>query len=218
MPSPLLERISPLIDDILRSPSIIPSQVNAKTVRKVLVKEHNIDEEALLKEKQAVNELILNRFREIYPAENGENSAENTDLTQGINSMELKTPLKRKRDPSPVGVAASSPAQPLADLPKKSTTKPKTDTEKADAEYAQRLQDALNGDRSTRSGTGGTTKRRKVAGDGPKSKKGKFKSKAYIDGDDDDDDDGNPDEPSSKKKRVKEGGSGGGFSQPLILR
>lgn len=220
MSSPLLERIAPLIDEILRSPSIVPSQINAKTVRKALVNEHNVDGDALLKEKQAVNELILNRFREIYPAENGQNPAENTEITQGINSMELKTPLKRKRDASPAGVAASSPAQPLADLPKRSSTKIKADTEKSDAEYAQKLQDALNGDRSTRSAGSSTAKRRKVAGDGAKGKKGKFKSKAYIDGDDEDDEDGNPDESSSKKKRAKEGssgGGGGGFSQPLIL-
>jgi hypothetical protein len=62
-PSPLLERIKPLVHQILSSPSVIPSQVSAKTVRQALIDDHGINKDELTNSKKEVKELILSIFR-----------------------------------------------------------------------------------------------------------------------------------------------------------
>jgi hypothetical protein len=240
-PSPLLERIRPLIHRILSSPNIIPSQVSAKTVRQTLIDSHGINKDELTKEKKEVKDLILSIFRELYPDEAGGTTtapdADNMVLSspvKGANAngdvtMEPVTPLKRKRDEfiASQSVVPSSPPVPLVEEThtgqKKSRPKAKNDLMdegEDDSEFARKLQKTFNGERSTRNAG---KKRKAGTGSGQEGKKSRVKSKAYVNSDSDDSASGS-EEPVKKKKSKhaeKDGEPGpakGGFHKPYILR
>lgn len=237
-PSPLLERIKPLVYRILSSPSIIPSQVSAKTVRQTLIDDHGINKDELTNAKKEVKDLILSIFRELYPVEPGGTTVPDADNmmlsspVKGANgdvTMEPATPLKRKRDEliASQSVAPSSPAVPLVEettSQKKSKPKVKKDVdEDDDSEIARKLQKTFSGERTTRNAG---KKRKAGAGSGPEGKKSRVKSKAYVNSDNDDSASGSEETGKSVKKKKskpaeKDGEPGptkGGFHKPYILR
>jgi hypothetical protein len=238
-PSPLLERIKPLVHRILSSPSIIPSKVSAKTVRQTLIDDHGINKDELTKAKKEVKELIISTFRELYPSEPGGTTAPDADNmmlsspVKGANgdvTMEPATPLKRKRDEliASQSVVPSSPAVPLVEETGQKKSRPKAkkdvDDEDNDSEIARKLQKSLSGERATRNAG---KKRKTGTGSGPEGKKTRVKSKAYVNSDNDDSASGSEEtgEPVKKKRKNKPvekdgepGPAKGGFHTPYILR
>jgi hypothetical protein len=235
-PSPLLERIKPLVHRILSSPSIIPSQVSAKTVRQALIDDHGINKDELTNSKKEVKELILSIFRELYPDEpGGQPDADNNMMlsspAKGANgdvTMEPATPLKRKRDEliASQSIAPSSPAVPLVEETSQKKNRPKAKKEvdeDDDSEIARKLQKALNGERATRNAG---KKRKAGTSSGAEGKKSRVKSKEYVISDNDDSASGSEATGKPVKKRKskpaeKDGEPGpakGGFQKPYILR
>ncbi|KAG8809536.1 hypothetical protein FRC17_003397, partial [Serendipita sp. 399] len=92
MSSELLDRISPLIYTILRSPNIVPSEVSAKNVRKTLINEYGISQEDIQNNKKAINDRILSIFTEVFP--NVGNGA--GESTPAAREDIQQTPMKRK--------------------------------------------------------------------------------------------------------------------------
>lgn len=223
MSSPLLERISPLIRQILQAPNVVPSEVSAKTVRKSLIEEHNINKDELAAEKDAVKTLILGIFQEVYPDEGsgdtGEAVAEDT-------AMNHATPVKKKHpqitaSQASASVAPSSPGVPLvAEKQKKRKREGAMDEGDVDEDLARKLHQSFNTERSTRGNASGSRKKRVAAGESSgKGKKNRVKSKAIIDDEDGEEDGQEP----KKKKKARNTGDGtsaakGGFSKPMILR
>jgi hypothetical protein len=229
MSSPLLKRISPFIRQILQAPSIVPSQVSAKTVRKSLVEDHNVDKEELAKEKDAVRALILDIFQEMYPAEGGTGGTEDISM----HDLGVITPMKKKPahlTASQASVAPSSPAVPLVDDANKKKRKREADAG-VDEDLARKLHQSFNEERSTRGASSGSKRKRNVAAESSKGKKNRVKSKAIVDDDEEGGDSGSAggtsdDGKGKKKKKSKPaktvdgttGAAKGGFSKPMILR
>lgn len=219
--SPLLDRITPLIQTILRSPNVVPAQVTAKNVRKTLISEHGISEEEMNQEKKAVNERILSIFRDVFPDMAGDEPAPAEEAASST-----KTPMKRQTDHVTSSIAPSSPAVPLVDQSKK-TKRKRTPEEDNDEQVARKLHQALNEERSTRGSTSSGSRRKKATVTSDKDKKGRVKSKAYIDEDDDSGSAESGDEKADKKKKIKKkqsksadgegAGAKGGFSKPMML-
>ncbi|KAG8818320.1 hypothetical protein FRC19_010730 [Serendipita sp. 401] len=218
MSSELVDRISPLIYTILRSPNTVSSQVTAKSVRKTLINEHGISQDDIQNNKQEVNDRILAIFREVFPDVG--NGAE--ESVPAAREQVQQTPGKRKYEDSlsvpKSTVAPSSPAVPLVEQSKKKRRKEMSEDE--DEDVARRLQQAYNDDRTTRGSTSGSNKRKKTATSSEvgKGKKGKVKSKAFVEDDEEGGDSvGSGTEGRKKGKREGGGEAKGGFSKPMIL-
>ena len=224
MTSPLLERISPFIRQILSAPSVVPTEVSAKAVRKSLVEEYKVDKEDLANEKDAVKDLILNIFQELYPTEEATEDTTMHDFRPGATTP-MKTHLHHLTA-ARVSAAPSSPAVPLVDDANKKKRKREADAS-VDEDLARKLHQSLNEERSTRGSSSGKSRKRAVAIESSKSKKARVKSKAVVDDDDDghsDEDGGDSEDGKGKKKKksksVKpaDGTAKGGFSKPMLLR
>ena len=228
MSSPLLERITPLIRQILQAPNVVPSEVSAKTVRKSLIDEHNINKDELSAEKDAVKTLILGIFQELYPDEGTEEAVGGNDTM-----MNDATPVKKKHpqiaaSQASASVAPSSPGVPLVTekQKKRKRASPAADEMDEDEDLARKLHQSFNTERSTRGSASGSRKKRAAVGEGGgKGKKSRVKSKATIDDEDGDEDgeDNGDGEAKKKKKKARTTGDGtstakGGFSKPMILR
>lgn len=235
MTSPLLERIEPLIRRILQSPSTIPTQVTAKTVRQQLIDEYGVSKSELSNEKQQVKDLILAVFKELFPGEGGGAEDETMKVASPLRAkagetsaaFEPLTPLKRKRDELVASetIAPSSPAVPLVEETKK---KPKKKDIDSDEEMARKLQKTLNStERVTRHGG---TKKRKGTAESAKGKKSRVKSATYVKSDGESgsgsEDSENEEKPRKRRSKAQDkdgegsgrGGGKGGFSRPYILR